>query len=561
MSKRRIVVGIPGRWALGPRAMCLLLGLVPAGCDAPAGDRHDVDTSAAIDSARALFESVPGALASGGPAAWLDLFEETPSFFMASDGAITFADRPSAAAFLGDFSQQVTAMRLAWHEPRFEHLAGDIVVVTASYDESLTMADGTASSFGGRVSGVIRRQGGAWGFQHLHWSSPVTRPRALAVRERVDVLDGQALREPMLVQHPSGVLFAAGYSRAPEEAEDPPNLYRSDDGGRRWSRVAVGTPDDGALGNSDVDLAVGPDGTLYFLTMGFDREAGEGTHVAVGVSRDVGETWTWRELSRTRGDDRPWIAVSSTGRVHVIWNDGRGVRHAFSDDAGRTWDEGPRIHPHGGSSHLAVGPDGRVAVRISPVSASGARYDEGVDLIAVSEDDGGTWALHEAPGRRDWEPEVASPSDVPRWVDPVAWDSRGRLYHLWSEGTELRLGRSDDLGATWVSWALVEGTTTLYFPFLRVAADGQVAVSWFSGSGARLRAHVGLVDFGEDEPTIDETPSLPVDAWRNGEGERTADPAGEYFPVAFLLDGDLGAVLPIQESDRGDGFSWLRIAR
>ena len=31
-----------------------------------------------------------------------------------------------------------------------------------------------------------------------------------------------------------------------------------------------------AAGNSDVDLAVAPDGTLYFLTMGFDRGTREG---------------------------------------------------------------------------------------------------------------------------------------------------------------------------------------------------------------------------------------------------------------------------------------------
>jgi hypothetical protein len=377
----------------------------------------------------------------------------------------------------------------------------------------------------------------------------------------VDILDGQALREPMLVQHPTGVLFAAGYSRAPEEAVDPPNLYRSDDGGRQWSQVAVGTPGEGALGNSDVDLAIGPDGTLYFITMGFDREAGEGTHVAVGVSRDVGETWAWRELSRTRLDDRPWIAVSSSGRVHVIWNDGRGVRHAISDDAGRSWLERPRIHAHGGSSHLAVGPDGKVAVRITPVSASGGQYDEGVDLIAVSDDDGRTWALHEPPGRRSWAMDLTQPEDIPRWVEPLAWDERGRLYYLWSEGAELRLGRSADLGVTWDSSVLVRGSAPLYYPFLGIAADGRMAASWFSGVGARLRAHVALVDVGRGEPTIDETPPLPVDAWRTVEGGKTTDPAGEYFPVAFLADGDLGAVLPIQESDRGEGFSWLRIAR
>lgn len=143
------------------------------GCAPSAVERTEVEPSAAVDSARALFASVPAALAADGPTAWLPFFEETPSFFMASDGAMAFADRPSAEGFLADFGRQVAAMSLEWDEPRFEHLDGDVVAVTASYREDITLNDGTVSSFGGRVSGVIRRREGSWRFQHLHWSSPV----------------------------------------------------------------------------------------------------------------------------------------------------------------------------------------------------------------------------------------------------------------------------------------------------------------------------------------------------------------------------------------------------
>jgi hypothetical protein len=38
------------------------------------------------------------------------------------------------------------------------------------------------------------------------------------------------------------------------------------DGGNRWTRVNVGSEADGAIGNSDVDLAMARDGTLYFVT-------------------------------------------------------------------------------------------------------------------------------------------------------------------------------------------------------------------------------------------------------------------------------------------------------
>lgn len=123
-------------------------------------------------SAEAFFMEIPARLATGGPLAWLDLFEDGPAFFMASDGAVAFADRAAAEAFLADFAPRVTRMSLEWIEPRLDPLDASLVVVSSTYSETITMADGTVSSFDGHVSGVLRRSGGAWRIQHLHWSSP-----------------------------------------------------------------------------------------------------------------------------------------------------------------------------------------------------------------------------------------------------------------------------------------------------------------------------------------------------------------------------------------------------
>jgi len=147
-------------------------------------------------------------------------------------------------------------------------------------------------------------------------SLPPLIPQPLALSEPNDYLGTVVVREPMVVEHPEGVLFVAGYSQAIEESTQPPKLFRSLDRGKSWEPVDVGTADQGAVGNSDVDLAVAPDGTLYFLTMGFDRSTGEGTHVSVGVSRDVGKSWTWTFHSHDRYDDRPLIAVANSCRRH-----------------------------------------------------------------------------------------------------------------------------------------------------------------------------------------------------------------------------------------------------
>jgi hypothetical protein len=370
--------------------------------------------------------------------------------------------------------------------------------------------------------------------------------------ERLDIDLGQAVREPMLVEHPTGALFVAGYSRDEAEFTDPPNLYRSDDGGETWLQVDVGTTADGALGNSDVDLVVGPDGALYFLTMGFDRSVAEGTHVSVGISGDVGRTWTWEPISRTRFDDRPWLALTSES-VHVVWNDGSGVRHAVRSDDG-SWSERERIATSGGSSHFAAGPERQLAVRIAPGSASGNVVQPDAEWIAISTDDGRSWELVDAPGEREW-------ASIPRWVEPIAWGPDGTLYSLWSTGTEVWLAWSGDLGQTWTERRVTATSLPAYFPLFTVADDGSILATWFEGLGNEMEARLVILDPDAPGEMISSSHRFAVDAWVGEGEERVREAAGEYFPAIHLADGDLGAVLPIQTSELGDGMTWIRVRR
>ena len=253
-----------------------------------------------------------------------------------------------------------------------------------------------------------------------------TPPTTLIIADPVDHLDALA-REPMVVEHPGGTLFVSGYG------QPGPKLWQSRDRGATWARVNVGTEADGAIGNSDVDLAVARDGRLYFVTMGFDRKVGEGTHIAIGVSKDVGATWSWTTLSKTRFDDRPWVEVAADGTAHVIWNDGSGVRHAVTQNGGAAWTERSRIHAQGGSSHLALGPDREIAVRVTPLSASGNKFDKGVDLVAVSTDAGATWQKHAAPGQREWS-------------FPITWRSRFSATVAWPWSAPFRTAKRNASG-------------------------------------------------------------------------------------------------------------------
>lgn len=389
---------------------------------------------------------------------------------------------------------------------------------------------------------------------------------SLVQSQRLDHLD-EAAREPAVIEDHIGNLFVAGYGSPDfQKPQTVPRLWKSADHGLTWERVNVGGEKEGALADSDVSLAVAPDGTIYYASMQFDLKSLEGVHIVIGVSKDAGQTWQWKMLSKKRYDDRPWVAVAPDGTAHVIWNDG-GVYHTGSRDRGATWSDPQVVNAVGGSSHLAVGPRGEVAVRIVPISASGNKYTEGIDVIAVSSDGGATWQKHPAPGKRDWAP-MDTPGATPRWVEALAWDARGDLYSLWTDYRGVWLARSADRGGTWKIWKIADAEAISYYPDLAAASSGNLAATWFSGAGELLRWHACLIQFdGADQPQVRLSAPMEISSWTKTDSTKTDErdrvlvrtSAGEYLQPIFLKDGGLAVVSPIQDPKENHyGFSFWK---
>jgi hypothetical protein len=356
----------------------------------------------------------------------------------------------------------------------------------------------------------------------------------------------------MVVEHPKGVLFVSTYG------EPRPVLWKSSDRGATWNRVNVGEEADGAIGNSDVDLAVAADGTLYFVNLFFNRESRQGTHISIGVSRDVGVSWKWTVLSKAPFVDRPWVAVSASGAAHVVWSDDAGVHHSVSRDRGVTWSEPARLAAPGQSSHIAAGPGKEIAVRLTPLYAAGAKAAPGVDRLVISTDDGETWHDRPAPGERDWKsPRTAQP----HWVEPVAWDSMGALYSFWTTNDGLWLARSSDRGETWATSLVAKSDDPAYYPYLIARGRGELAVSWFSGHGETLRFHVARLEVVAGKPPrIVASDPIQLDTW-NRTDPTQRDTAGEYVGLTFLRSGGIGVAAPIFNPREGrHGITWLRFA-
>lgn len=383
---------------------------------------------------------------------------------------------------------------------------------------------------------------------------------AFALGEAVRVTGPRAV-EPALAVAPDGALYVAGYEYY-FVALQPASLWRSGDAGATWTPVNPGGPAQGAVGNSDVDLVVAPDGTLYLASM---QWLSVGVSISVGASADEGASWVWRTVAVDAWADRPFLAVSPDGVAHVVWSNARGLHHASSADRGRTWTEGPLVHASGGAGRIAAAPDGALAARVMPLSGptivplSGVEVglfvgnDPAADGIAVSTDSGASWTFRTIPGNRTPFDRVGRGGDGTfRWAEPVAFDASGTLHTAWTEAGRLHLARSRDLGVTWDARAVADDAPArAIFPNLVVGAGGLLA-GWYVEDGEALRAHVARIEWPADgEPSM---------ARASFEPATSGSPGGEYFAVGYLPDGRAAAATLLADGSE-TGFEFRAEAR
>ncbi len=70
-----------------------------------------------------------------------------------------------------------------------------------------------------------------------------------------------------------------------------------------------------------------------------------------------------------------------------------------------------------------------------------------------------------------------APEPFPRWVEPLAWDSTGALYSLWTNIKGIWPTRSLDSGATWKTWRVAEIDDLSYYPYLTARGQGLLAAT------------------------------------------------------------------------------------
>jgi hypothetical protein len=102
-----------------------------------------------------------------------------------------------------------------------------------------------------------------------------------------------------------------------------------------------------------------------------------------------------------------------------------------------------------------------------------------------------------------------------------------------------------------------------YYPYLTAKGRGELAATWFSGTGEWLKWHVARIEIGNllARPRVAQLSELRTDSWARAtdSGAPLRETAGVYLSVLFLRNGDIAVVSPIQHLRiKRLGFSFWR---
>lgn len=106
-----------------------------------------------------------------GPAAWQKHFQDSPAFFMASEGKLVFPNRQAARQAIGELTHTIQHIELNWGEDlRVDPLTPEFAVIASSWHEVQADKEGHQTTEDGFFTGLAERHQGQWQFRNAHWS-------------------------------------------------------------------------------------------------------------------------------------------------------------------------------------------------------------------------------------------------------------------------------------------------------------------------------------------------------------------------------------------------------
>ncbi len=123
------------------------------------------------DSVKNMTDKIALDVSSKGPVAWLNHFENSPGFFMASDGRLQFPDNDSANRFINHtLVKTIRKIDLKWNNLRIDPLTKTLAGIRSDFHEDIIMSDQKTLSIDGYFTALAEKGPKGWQLRNAHWS-------------------------------------------------------------------------------------------------------------------------------------------------------------------------------------------------------------------------------------------------------------------------------------------------------------------------------------------------------------------------------------------------------
>ena len=140
-------------------------------CSNNTGSLSPENITAVRDSVQSMATSIAKTVSQEGPTAWLKYFENTPEFFMASDGQLAFPNIDTARNFINMvLVKNIRTIDLHWSDLRIDPLTTNVASIAAVFHEDITDSAGKKMPFDGYFTGVAHHSTQGWKLYNAHWS-------------------------------------------------------------------------------------------------------------------------------------------------------------------------------------------------------------------------------------------------------------------------------------------------------------------------------------------------------------------------------------------------------
>ena len=152
-------------------SILLVLIIFAVSCRNHKGNTSTKNLTVTGDSVRLMAESIAINVSHNGPAAWLNYFENSSDFFMASEGQLVFPNIDTAKSFINNvLIKSIRKIDLHWSNLRVDPLTLKFAGISAGFHEDITDSSGKTIPEDGYFTAIAHRTSQGWKLRNAHWS-------------------------------------------------------------------------------------------------------------------------------------------------------------------------------------------------------------------------------------------------------------------------------------------------------------------------------------------------------------------------------------------------------